>query len=201
MTSVKGDTGRRGRPRSEDARQAILEATREQLVERGYDQLSIQEVSEAAGVGKQTVYRWWPTRAALVADCVLEGGVLSLLNGPPDTGDARKDLQTWVRILVERSHNPQEASLFRGLTAAAAESEEASRKLFEQFTAPRRALLVERMTTAQRTGQVRSDTPLLLIADALVGLLLFRILSRQPFAAEEMERLVDLFFVGVRKEK
>jgi AcrR family transcriptional regulator len=201
MTSAKEDLGRRGRPRSESARQAILDATREQLVQRGYDQLSIQEVSEAAGVGKQTVYRWWPTRAALVADCVLEGGVLSELLAPPDTGDARRDLQTWVRVLAERNENPRKTSLFRGLAAAAAESEGAAMKLFERFTAPCRAVLVERLEAGQRAGQVRANAPLVLVADALVGFLLFRILGRQPSEPEEMARLVDILFVGVCQEK
>jgi AcrR family transcriptional regulator len=51
---------------------AIVRATRELLLERGFDGLSIEAVAGRAGVGKQTIYRWWPSRHALVADVVLE---------------------------------------------------------------------------------------------------------------------------------
>jgi AcrR family transcriptional regulator len=197
MTSVKSAPARRGRPRSEKARQAILETARSQLAQRGYDQLSIQEVSEAAGVGKQTVYKWWPSKAVLVADCVLEGGVLSEVTGLPDTGDAREDIQTWLRVLAERIENPLKASLLRGLAAAAAENEGAAAKLFERFTGPCRAVLVERLTAGQRAGQVRRDAPLVLVTNALVGTLLFRILSREPPEPEELVRLADVLFVGL----
>jgi AcrR family transcriptional regulator len=51
---------------------AIVTSTREQLLERGFDALTIEAVASRAGVGKQTIYRWWPSRPAVVADIVLE---------------------------------------------------------------------------------------------------------------------------------
>ena len=60
------------RRRSEKSRTAIVTATRELLLERGFDGLTIEAVAARAGVGKQTIYRWWPTRPALVADVMLE---------------------------------------------------------------------------------------------------------------------------------
>jgi len=63
---------RSGPVRSEAARQAILEATARLLVERGYDHLTMEGIAATAGVGKQTVYRWWPSKGAVIAEC-LEG--------------------------------------------------------------------------------------------------------------------------------
>src|SRR5215213_4705504 len=60
------------RRRSEKSRVAIITATRELLLERGFDGTSIEAVAARAGVGKQTIYRWWPSRPALVADVLLE---------------------------------------------------------------------------------------------------------------------------------
>ncbi|WP_083457204.1 helix-turn-helix domain-containing protein [Sandaracinus amylolyticus] len=84
---------RRGRPRtSRDPRSAARSS-------RGarYERLSIQQIADAAGVGKQTIYRWSPTKRELVAECVLEGRVLPDDVGLEDTGDLRADRCAWVR--------------------------------------------------------------------------------------------------------
>ncbi|MFC7643182.1 TetR/AcrR family transcriptional regulator [Streptosporangium lutulentum] len=70
-------TGRRGRARSEQARHAILTATATLLAASGYEQLSVDRIATTAGVGKQTVYRWWPSKSAVIAECLLDGYVLS----------------------------------------------------------------------------------------------------------------------------
>ncbi len=72
------------RRRSEKSRTAIVTATRELLLERGFDGLTIEAVAARAGVGKQTIYRWWPSRPALVADVMLEDAdkILASVNTP-----------------------------------------------------------------------------------------------------------------------
>lgn len=84
MTSA---TAQRGRPRSETSRQAILAATRDLLLEGDYDSLTTAEIAKQAGVGRQTVYRWWNSKAAVVADCVIEGLVMLPLETPAATGN------------------------------------------------------------------------------------------------------------------
>ncbi len=74
--------GERGRRRSERSHAAIVAATQELLVERGYRELTIEGVAARAGVGKQTIYRWWPSRAALVLEAYLAGSDTAL--PPPD---------------------------------------------------------------------------------------------------------------------
>ena len=64
--------GRRGPKRSEEARLAILHAAAARVVAHGYDHLTMEGVAADAKVGKQTIYRWWPSRSALVADCLAE---------------------------------------------------------------------------------------------------------------------------------
>ncbi|XVU26282.1 TetR/AcrR family transcriptional regulator C-terminal ligand-binding domain-containing protein [Actinoplanes sp. CA-054009] len=96
---------RRGRTRSEPTRRAILAATRDELAAHGYDKLSIDRIAAAAGAGKQTVYRWYPSKSSLIADCLLETEVL---DGPsvPHTTDIRADLRTWLHTFATQFDRP-----------------------------------------------------------------------------------------------
>jgi AcrR family transcriptional regulator len=58
----------KGRPRDEEARRAILHATYVLVLERGYEAVTTAEIAQRAGSGKQTIYRWWPSKGALVLD-------------------------------------------------------------------------------------------------------------------------------------
>ena len=63
----------RGRPRSELARAAVLHAADDLLVEVGYEALTMKGIAERAGVGRQTVYRWWTSKAEILFEaCVLD---------------------------------------------------------------------------------------------------------------------------------
>src|SRR4051812_17961042 len=84
-----------GRPRSEEARRAVLAASAH-LVERdGYGTLTMEGIARSAGVSKQTVYRWWPSKAAVVLEALNEGA--ELLAPDPDTGSLESDLRPFLR--------------------------------------------------------------------------------------------------------
>src|SRR5678815_3644169 len=61
----------RGRPRSESARRAVLEAAGDLLKKGGYRATTIEAISARSGVAKTTIYRWWSNRAALVVELLL----------------------------------------------------------------------------------------------------------------------------------
>lgn len=84
-----------GRPRSEKSRQAILAATLSLLEQNGLSNLTIETVASRAGVGKSTIYRWWPSRIALALDAIEELPAMTV----PDTGDIVRDLRSLVRQL------------------------------------------------------------------------------------------------------
>lgn len=100
------------RRRSEKSRTAIVTATRELLLERGFDGLSIEAVAARAGVGKQTIYRWWPTRPALVADVMLEDAD-TLLASVNHSGDLAADLVRWVGKLFASLTTPRGSAMLR----------------------------------------------------------------------------------------
>src|ERR687898_3390646 len=88
-----------GRPRSERAHRAILQAANDLLQSEGFAAVTMEAIAERAGVSKATIYRWWPNRAAAVV-----GGVLSIVSPPgpfPHTGHARGDIRIHMRRLAE----------------------------------------------------------------------------------------------------
>ncbi len=186
--------GRRGAIRSEAARIAILRATAGQVAERGWDQLTIEGIAAAAGVGKQTIYRWWPSRSALIADCLLEGMLLPEYFLPPDTGDVRADLVVWIDAILGFAEDPRSAELFRSLIAAAAEDEQVGIRLSEALGIP--SDLSRRLETAQAAGELAADAPIREIGDALVGAVILRVMARDAADPDFAQRLVDALLRG-----
>ena len=123
------------RRRSEKSRTAIVTATRELLLERGFDGLTIEAVAARAGVGKQTIYRWWRSRPALVADVMLEDAdkILASMN---HTDDLAGDLVEWVGKLAASLTTARGAAMLRTLTVAGMEHEDTAVKLRDGFSSP-----------------------------------------------------------------
>lgn len=167
---------RRGRPRSAAAHEAILAATRSLLVDVGYAGVSMDKVAAAAGVGTQTVYRRWPSKAPLVAEAVMNQyppGDFTL----PDTGDCVDDLRTWMREYAARTAAPEHAALIRALAAAAAEDLDDRDSLYRQLTGRIHQGVQDRLRRGISLGQIQSDADIEAVADALIGAILYRILS------------------------
>ena len=181
---------RRGAPRSEAARLAILEATAALFAERGYDHLSIEGIATRAGVGKQTVYRWWPGKSALIADCLLEGMLLPERFAVPDTGDLRADLVAWLSEVEAVLQSPAGEGLFRSLIAAATENADVASRLRESLADPR--LFAPRLRAARDSGEVRADLPVDEVSEALIGAVMLRALAHTPADPGLPKRLVDL---------
>jgi AcrR family transcriptional regulator len=94
-----GNVARVGRPRSERARQAVLEAVDDLLVDVGYAAMTMKGIAERAGVGRQTVYRWWSTKAEILLEACLADAREELAVPPhPDPAD---DLLAYLRALTE----------------------------------------------------------------------------------------------------
>jgi AcrR family transcriptional regulator len=167
---------RAGRTRSEEARTAILDATARQFAERGYENLTIEGIAAAAGVGKQTIYRWWRSRSELVSDCLLEGRLLPGRFLLPDTGDLRADLESWLADVLSLLSQDESQDMIRSLIQAAAQNEEVGRRLRDRLSAD--DSVTQRLQAGIDAGQLRPDAPLPEIADALVGAIILRALSR-----------------------
>ena len=94
-----GKTRAPGRPRSEQARLAILDSTLKLLGKNGFSNLTIEDVAARAGVGKMTVYRWWPNKASMIADAFASDTKQKLHF--PDTGSVFTDMSQQMRQLIK----------------------------------------------------------------------------------------------------
>jgi AcrR family transcriptional regulator len=159
------------RRRSERSRTAIVTATRELLLERGFDGLSIEAVAARAGVGKQTIYRWWPSRPALVADVMLEDAD-KILASVRHTNDLAADLVGWVGKLASSLTTARGSAMLRTLTAAGMEHEDTAVKLRAGFSRPLHDSVRSRLL-ADGIDEAAAESA----ADAIVGGVVYPILS------------------------
>ena len=113
-------------------RSAVLTATLELMVETGYDGLSVDAVAARAGVHKTTVYRRWPTKAALVAAAAADRS--EQLVPVPDTGSLVGDLTALGQSIVDNVSSELGAGLARTIIAAAAASDEVAQVNREFWT-------------------------------------------------------------------
>lgn len=175
-----------GRPRSETSRQAILKASLELAAETGYAKLTIEGIAARAGVGKQTIYRWWPSKA----DVLLEAGAAKAdLHVPvTDLGSYRADLRAFLQGSYQIANHPQMADLLRALMAEAQINPDFGDRFRIAFLERRREALAVVTDRARERGDlpIRPDPGT--VADIVFGTIWYRVLAtHQSFD----EHLVD----------
>ncbi|MBB2991960.1 AcrR family transcriptional regulator [Mycolicibacterium iranicum] len=168
---VVGRDAAPSRRRSEKSRTAIVGATRKLLMERGFDRLTIEAVAARAGVGKQTIYRWWPSRHALVADVILEDADKILRPIAAGT-DLTADVCAWSTALATTLTTARGNAMLRILTIAGTEHPETATRLHAGFTTPLHATVRNRFASAGFGEEPARDA-----ADAIVGGIVYAILS------------------------
>ena len=187
--------GRRGATRSQAARAAILAAT-SSLVERfGYDRVTMEGIASEAGVGKQTIYRWWPSKSAVIAECLLEGALLPETYAPPDTGDITADLTEWLRRVFAFLAAPGHEDMVRSLIAAAVDNPQVGEHLSERLGASPDVLTV-RLRTALSARQLKPGTSIDRLVDIFMGVVFSRVLLRTPPDPDDARTVVELVLTG-----
>jgi len=178
-TGESNGTGKKrppGRPRSEESRQSILRSTLKLLKqEGGFPELSIEAIAADAGVGKTTVYRWWPSKAALVADAFSASADNELRF--PDTGNVRSDMSLQMRRLI-RIFRSDRGKIVAALLAGGQSDEELIEAFRERFLWPRRRQAYQTLQRGIDRGELPADSDLDLILDALYGPIYMRFLIR-----------------------
>lgn len=176
--------------RNARAQAAILEATRELIGSAGYARMSIEGIAAAAAVGKQTIYRWWPSKAAVVLDAwapeVQQHRIF------PNTGDLAADLKTELKSASDLSNDPNFGPSFRALVAESQHDQTLATQLLERIFWPRVEAAKERLRAAQNDGQLAAAIDLDLAVDLLYGAFYYRYLLRAaPLSHEHTEAVVD----------
>jgi AcrR family transcriptional regulator len=190
---------RRGRPRSEKARQAILKAAADLLLARGLGAVSMDTVAEQAGVSKATIYRWWPTKETLALDALFEQWN-SVRATAADTGPLRDDLLSlihpWVRLVSQQPY----ARVIAALINAAATDREFARLYRERVVQPRREQAHAIFARAIERGEIAADANIDVAIDLLYGPLYHRLLhGHAPLTELVGEQVIDMLLAGLRQ--
>lgn len=184
-----------GRKRCEEATDRILRASFELLSERGWDGFTIEGVAGRAGVGKATVYRWWPDRATLAVESFLL--VSDCSESLPDTGCLASDLKEQVYRVVELM-TPQRTKVLRAVFVAVQESD-SLREAFESGWSPfcMRAFetIVDR---AVGRGQVPADVCPKSLFEIVFGPVFLNLMMGRAMSRTDVDRMVDLGLNGFR---
>ncbi|MEW1860558.1 TetR/AcrR family transcriptional regulator [Streptomyces sp. NPDC088194] len=157
--------------RSERSRQAILAATEEICRENGYGRLTIEAIATRAGVGKMTIYRWWPSRGAIVLDLLDQ--TANVAADPPDSGDLAADLHALLAEVISIL-TPPFTSPATGLIAEALQDADLANDLRERLIRPRIATFKQRIRRAQDAGELPADADPDVALDLLYGPLYHR---------------------------
>ncbi|WP_191256747.1 TetR/AcrR family transcriptional regulator [Amycolatopsis oliviviridis] len=175
--------------------EAIFAATLELLAEHGYDKLAIEAVAARSGVNKTTLYRWWPSKDALLAAALRDSGLFAL--DVPDTGSLRGDLLAVsahiLRLLTSEQTSP---AVVATLTAGPRRPElgEVARSFFADRMAREEPIFAR----ATARGELRDGVDPVLVMDLLAGAIWFRLLLRGGEAGPEfLEDAVDAVLDGV----
>jgi len=167
---------RRGRPRSEKARTAILAAAEDLLLNEGLEAVSMDAIAERAAVSKATIYRWWPTKETLAADALYADWAESYTD-TPDTGSLRGDLLALLLPWVQRVTSRPYARIIGALLTKARTDEKFAEEYDRRLVQPRRALARPIFTHAIERGEISSEIDPEVALDLLYGSLYFRLLQ------------------------
>jgi AcrR family transcriptional regulator len=193
-----GVVGKRppGRPRSEESRQSILRSTLKLLKEDGFGELSIEAIAADANVGKTTVYRWWPTKAALVADAFSTSAEEELTF--PDTGSVENDMRLQMHRLI-RVFRSRRGKVVAALLAGGQSDPELIEAFRDRFLWPRRRQAYKTLQRGVDRGELPTNSDFDLILDALYGPIYMRFLIHHDTLDDEfVDQLCTVVLKGVR---
>ena len=195
--------GRRSAPdasrRSERSRLAILTAAFELAGKVGYARLSIEGIAARAGVGKQTIYRWWPSKGAVLFDAFLLRAEAIGPHPLPDTGNLERDLKKVLRAAVIELNDPRYDEPLRALNTEILHDPELAAAYADRLEGPVRESRKARLRKAQRVGQLPENLDLDIAVELLWGPLTSRWLQRSgPLTTKYADLLVRTALDGLR---
>ncbi|OBI49944.1 hypothetical protein A5707_15825 [Mycobacterium kyorinense] len=185
---VRTHTGRR---RNDAARDAILTAAAELLESQGSAKITMASIAQRAGAGKQTLYRWWPTKGALLLEAMVALAESEVIAA--ETSDLRSDLTSFVRATFAAA--TKHRSLLLGVLREALGDPDTAAEL-DEFAASRRAALREIIEAAVERGEIVQRGAIDLVVDQVFGLLWYRLIfGNAPLTRAAAGRVVESMLV------
>jgi len=188
-----------GRPRSEQARLAILRSTLQLLGKNGFSELTIEAVAAHAGVGKATVYRWWPNKAALIADAFASSTTRKLHF--PDTGSVLTDMSQQMRQVI-KIFCSRRGRIVSAILGGGQSDRDLIIAFRERFLWPRRQEAYATLRRGILRGELRKNVDMDLLLDSLYGPIYMRFLIRHDkLTPDFVDRLCELVLSGARPQQ
>jgi AcrR family transcriptional regulator len=183
--------------RSEAARLAVLEAADDLLVERGFAGVTIEGIAARAGVAKQTIYRWWTSKTAILFDALLADAAEHF--AAPDHGDLGSDLRDHLRQLATFLSATDAGAVCRALAGQAQHDPAVAARFESKFVAQQRERDRVPFARARRRGELSDDTDVDLAIDQLVGPVYYRVLiTGQGVPPQFTDALVEGYLADAR---
>jgi len=190
-------TGQRrpGRPRSERADRAIIDAALSVFAESGTEGLCIERVAARAGVGKSTIYRRWPGKEDLLLDAI---GALQNPLPEPAGESVREDLVTILGAMRDSVADPRRAREFALLLGEGAKYPRLMARYVETMLEPRREVIRSVLRRGVAAGELRPDADIEVALFMLTGAVLARgKYDPGSFPPGYVERVVDELLLGL----
>jgi len=189
---------RTGRPRDESARKRILDAALTLLQEESFIQVTVESIAVRAGVGKATVYRWWPNKAAVMIEAFREAVAPEVPF--PDSGCLEDDIRLQMAKFTHMLLGPR-GRMLAGFIAAAQSDPDVAGALSDYWIKPRRAEAKDALRGKRRWRESHSTLDPELVLDILYAPLYYRVLTGLPLSQEYTQALVDLVMKALARKE
>ncbi|MGO1183108.1 MAG: TetR/AcrR family transcriptional regulator [Micrococcaceae bacterium] len=194
----------RGRPRSRASQEAVLRAAVELLEEQGFEAMTMEGIAGRAEVSKQTVYRWWGSKADVVVEALSTGyfpGTMPIIQTSGEgREDLRADVRTWLDAMRESIACEEDAPLIQAVLVALAGGSEQSSAVHQWLVLPLRQGLEQRFIAHDRRHPGTLPVPPEFLAELLAGSLLLRLMFAEPTSQEWADQLLDFVSPAPRPE-
>jgi AcrR family transcriptional regulator len=189
-----GTARRPGRPRSEQAEQAIIEATLDLFGEQGFEGVCVEAVAARAGVGKATIYRRWPNKEELLLAAL--GSMKSPI--PEPTGSVRDDLVAHLAVMCADKADPRKARRYALLLGEGQKYPRLMARYKESVIGPRHQAIRDIIGRGIASGELRPDTDVEIALLALTGTVLAKEKAADGSLNDEFAaRIVDELLLGL----
>ena len=184
-----------GRPRSESSRRAILEATRRLLTHVSVQKLSIEAIARKAGVGKTTIYRWWPNKSAVVMEAIFSQPAFNNVMQTPR--NAVEGVSAQIDKLA-RQLNGKNGRTVAEIIGEAQPSPESIQTFISTFLQDRYNTLSSYIEGGKQTGEFSTDINTDSAIDVVLGPIFFRLISGQELDDEFIKNTTDMLIKALR---
>jgi AcrR family transcriptional regulator len=192
-STTRGPQGRAPQRRNEDARLAVLGAADELLIERGFGGVTVEGIAARAGVSKQTIYRWWPSKVDILLDTLVEEADrrLKIAEDGPVVDAVRSYLRALARFLAKEDAGV----VLLALLGEAQHDAETATLFHERYLDPRRARERALLKRGVAAGELPPGLSLDATLDSLIGPIVYRALTgakvSRPFVDALLDRVLE----------